>query len=102
MKKRFYLPFTLLLAFSARGADVTAGTSAPAAALPTEDDINRLLSLFEAHDKQSSAIRNLHELVSTSTDTVAVDKSVIRSLLTLLELHKKEADLIVTLRASLA
>ena len=57
--------------------------------LPTEDDINKILSLFEAYDKQSNVIRNLQDLATTDTQTVAIDKTTVRSLLTLLEVHKR-------------
>lgn len=78
---------------------------APAApaALPSEDDINNLLALLSAYNQQSSVIRNLHDLAAIDGNAVVpVTADTVRSLLTLLELHKKEANLIASLRASLA
>ena len=74
----------------------------PVSALPTEEDINKITSLFNAYEEQTKVIRSLQQLATTETQTISIDSGTVRSLLTLLELHKKEADLIQNLRASLA
>lgn len=82
---------------------VPAPASSPSS-LPTEDDINKVLALVNAHQKQSSVIKSLHDLVSID-DQAGVNlpnEASVRSLLNLLELHKREADLIASLRASIA
>ncbi len=76
----------------------------PAQTIPTEDDINRVLALVGAYQKQSDVIKSLHDLASTddSQTTNLPTEDSVRSLLNLLELHKREADLIVSLRSSIA
>ena len=77
---------------------------ATAPAIPTEDDINSLLGLVTAYQNQLGVLKSLNDLVSSDdTDTPNLPNAdSVRSLLNLLELHKKEADLITSLRASLA
>lgn len=88
-------------------APVAAVQPAPAAApstlIPTEAEINSLLGLVAAYQHQSGVLKSLHELASEDAALPNLpNEDSIRSLLNLLELHKKESDLIIALRASIS
>lgn len=79
-----------------------AAAPAPVSAIPTEADIANLLGLLAAYQHQAGVLKSLHELASDDTTLPNLpNEDSIRSLLNLLELHKKESDLIVALRASI-
>lgn len=130
MKKHFFLPLALLLSFTSKlssasapavvtptnpsvpaqaapsaqpAAPVVTDTQKPAP-IPTVDDINNFSTLITQYREQLGVIRNLQAIVSADnpqTENLPTQESV-RSLLKLLELHKKEADLIISLRSSIA
>lgn len=74
---------------------------AQAAAIPDETAIIEFFKLVAAYNKQASVIRSLQELASGQSEPVTANEASVRSLLALLELHKKEANLINKLRAAL-
>lgn len=81
---------------------VVATVSPASATLPTEDDINKVLGLVAAYNKQMDVIKSLHDLAADDALVPNLpNEESVRSLLNLLELHKKEADLILALRASI-
>ncbi len=114
MKKNIILQFTLLLScVTLKISNVHAvdpSTQAPAiptehqvTAIPTENDINHLLSLVTAYQHQVDAIKQIQNLLANeATLPNPPNQDFIQSLLNLLELHKKEANLIDTLRAAIA
>jgi|GEM_PF-6543046 len=118
MKKQFILPLYILLSCTTAKASVPA-PELPAPATPvlptpapvvvakkiaTTDDINNISSLLTAYNAQSATIKSLQDIALNNpiTPTNLPNPETVRSLLNLLELHKKEADLIVSLRSTIA
>lgn len=70
--------------------------------LPTEDDITTVSRLIAAYKLYVNAMQNVHEVSTIDATSGVADEALVKSLLNLLAIHKKEEALIDHLRGSIA